>query len=326
MEPIRHIPTVKSHTPRGKRSGSQHPDVTTGGSAARHLPTNPLAARTVIGLVLVAALCAVAAWGLAGCSSDSGTSASDSTSSDGDKTLTVAMELAYPPFETKDAAGNPDGVSVQFIKDFGEAYGYDVVIEDTSWDGLIPSLQTGKADCVISSMTITEERQQTVDFSEPYANAQLALLANADSDIESIDDINQPGRTIAVKTGSTGDVYATNNLTECTITRLADESACVTEVAQGRADGFIYDQLTIYRNQKDNPDTTKAIYIPFQDTEKWGIAVRKGNTELLGQLNEFIETSKTDGEFDKLTDQYLSEEKAAFDELGFKWFFDLSDE
>lgn len=277
-------------------------------------------------LVLVTALCALAVCGLAGCSSgSSSTSGSGSDAADG-KTLNVAMELAYPPFETKDASGNPDGVSVQFIKDFGEAYGYNVNIVDTAWDGLIPSLQTGKADCVISSMTITEERQQTVDFSEPYANAQLALLANADSDINSIDDINQSGKTIAVKTGSTGDVYATNHLTNCTITRLADESACVTEVAQGRADGFIYDQLTIYRNQKNNPDTTKAIYIPFQDTEKWGIAVRKGNSELLSQLNEFIETSKTDGEFDRLTDTYLSDEKAAFDQLGFKWFFDLSED
>ena len=169
-----------------------------------------------------------------------------------------------------------------------------------------------------------DERAQTVDFSEPYAVAQLAILANANSNISSIDDLNQPGKTVAVKTGSTGDTYATNNLTNATIVRLADESACVTEVSQGKADGFLYDQLTIYREQKSNPGTTKAVYIAFQDPEKWGIAVQKGNTELLGQLNEFIETSKTDGEYDKLTDKYLSEEKAAFDELGFKWFFDLS--
>ncbi|MGI6229845.1 MAG: transporter substrate-binding domain-containing protein [Tractidigestivibacter sp.] len=276
--------------------------------------------------VLICALAFVITLSACASSSQSSTQASsDSDSSSDSKTLTVAMELAYPPFETKDADGNPDGVSVQFMKDFGEKYGYDVQIVDTSWDGLIPSLQTGKADCIMSSMTITDERKEAVDFTEPYANAQLALLANADSDISSIDDINQPGKTIAVKTGSTGDTYATEHLTNCTITRLSDESACVTEVAQGKADGFIYDQLTIYRNQKANPDTTKAIYIPFQETEKWGIAVRKGDDELLSQLNEFIEESKTDGEFDKLTEQYLSEEKAAFDELGFTWFFDVQD-
>ena len=114
----------------------------------------------------------------------------------------------------------------------------DIVIENTAWDGLIPSLQTGKADCVISSMTITDERKQTVDFSDAYAQAQLAILANSGSGISSVDDLNQQGKTVAVKTGSTGDVYATNHLTEATITRLADESACVTEVVQGNADGL----------------------------------------------------------------------------------------
>lgn len=70
--------------------------------------------------------------------------------------------------------------------------------------------------------------------------------------------------------------------------RLADESACVTEVVQGKADGFLYDQLTIYRNNQANPDTTSAVFIPFQDPEMWGMAVKKGNTQLKDQLNEYI--------------------------------------
>lgn len=277
-------------------------------------------------LLAVPALAALAG-ALGGCSqdgsADAGSSAGSSQTSDEVRTLVVAMELAYPPFETKDGAGEPSGISVDFMRDFGEAYGYDIVIENTAWDGLIPSLQTGKADCVISSMTITDERKQTVDFSDAYAQAQLAILANSGSGISSVDDLNQEGKTVAVKTGSTGDVYATNHLTEATITRLADESACVTEVVQGRADGFIYDQLTIYRNHEANPDTTEAVFIPFQDPEEWGIAVKKGDTELLDELNAFIADSKDNGEFDRLTEKYLAEEKAAFDELGFTWFFDF---
>lgn len=271
---------------------------------------------------------ALAVFALAGCAGQNagstGTSASASfDGQQGEPKLTVAMELAYPPFETKDDAGNPAGIAVDFMEDFAQQYGYDLVIENTAWDGLIPSLQTGKADCVISSMTITPERAEVVDFSDPYAMAQLAILANANSGIESIDDLNQPGKKVAVKTGSTGDVYATANLPEADIVRLADESACVTEVVQGKADGFLYDQLTIYRNQAANPDTTTAVYIPFQDAESWGIAVKKGDAELLGQLNEFIAQSKEDGEFDRLTEKYLSEEKKAFDEYNFKWFFDF---
>ena len=241
------------------------------------------------------------------------------------KTLTVAMELAYPPFETRDDAGEPTGISVDLMKAFGEYSGYDIRIENTSWDGLIPSLQTGAADIVISSMTITEERRGLVDFSDPYANALLAILANADSDIASIDDLNQTGKVVAVKSGSTGHMYAEKNLSEAKLLVLPDESACVTEVTQGRADGFIYDQLTIYRNWQNNPDTTSAVFIPFQDVEQWGIAVQKGNEELLSQLNAFLADFQANGGYEELTEKYLAEEKKAFDELNFQWFFDMKE-
>lgn len=175
------------------------------------------------------AVLALGVLGLVGCGSQGG----GTQSQDGKPVLTVAMELAYPPFETKDDAGQPAGLAVDFMRDFADRYGYDLVIENTAWDGLIPSLQTDKAD------------------------------------------------------------------------------------------GFLYDQLTIYRNNVANPDTTEAIFIPFQEAESWGIAVKKGDTELLDQLNEFIAVSKTDGEFDRLTEKYLADEKRAFDEHGFKWFFDF---
>lgn len=194
---------------------------------------------------------------------------------------------------------------------------------DIEFGAILGAVSSGKADFTMAGLTVTDERKQSVDFSDAYAMAQLAILANADSGVASIDDLNQPGKKVAVKTGSTGDVYATKNLTNAEIVRLADESACVTEVVQGKADGFLYDQLTIYRNHQANPDTTEAVFIPFQDAEEWGIAVKKGNTELLDQLNAFIAQSKTDGEFDRLTEKYLSEEKKAFDQYGFKWFFDF---
>lgn len=280
--------------------------------------------KTWLALLAAVATFALALCMLSGCSSEKASDKTgDAVGENGKPILTVAMELAYPPFETKDEAGEAEGLSVDFMQDFADKYGYDLKIENTAWDGLIPSLQTDKADCVISSMTITDERKEAVDFSDPYAMAQLAILANANSGIEEASDLNQAGKKVAVKTGSTGDVWATKNLPNADIVRLADESACVTEVVQGKADGFLYDQLTIYRNNLANPDTTKAVFIPFQDPEAWGIAVKKGDTELLDQLNEFIAQSKEDGEFDCLTEKYLAEEKKAFDEYDFKWFFDF---
>ncbi len=267
------------------------------------------------GLALLGAVALLAA-GIAGCDSDA--AKEEGTG----KPLVVAMELAYPPFETKDQAGDPEGVSVDFMEDFAKAYGYDLVIDNTSFDGLIPKLQSGKADAVMSSMTITEERQTSVDFTDPYAKAQLAILANSASGISSIEDLNVPGMKVAVKTGSTGDVFATKNLPEAEIVRLADESACVTEVVQGKADGFLYDQLTIYRNQARNPEVTEAVFVPFQDVEYWGIAVAKGHDELREQLNQFIADYAEDGGFSRLTQKHLAEEKQAFDDLGFTWFFE----
>lgn len=244
---------------------------------------------------------------------------------DASEPLVVAMELAYPPFETRDDAGEPAGVSVDLMKAFGEYAGREIQIENTAWDGLIPALQTGAADIVISSMTITEERKELIDFSEPYANALLAILANADSGITSIDDLNQEGKTIAVKSGSTGHMYAEKNLTKAKVLAMPDESACVTEVSQGRADGFIYDQLTIYRNWQNNSDTTSAVFIPFQEPEKWGIAVQKGNQELLEEINAFLAEYKENGGYEELTEKHLAEEKKAFEELEFQWFFDLDE-
>lgn len=231
------------------------------------------------------------------------------SSSETKQTLTVAMELAYPPFEMRDEAGEAAGISADLMKAFGEYAGYDIQIENTAWDGLIPSLQTGAADIVISSMTITEERQNLIDFSDPYANALLAILAGADSGIRSVEDLNQAGKVLAVKSGSTGHMYAEKNLPEAELLVLPDESACVTEVAQGRADGFIYDQLTIYRNWQNNLDTTTAIFIPFQDVEKWGIAVQKGNQKLLDELNAFLADFQANGGYEELTEKYLAEEK-----------------
>lgn len=277
---------------------------------------------------IAAAACALALAGCSGESNDAPASGEKTAKSTADSmqkdVLTVGMELAYPPFEGKDASGAPAGVSVDFMKDFGKAIGKEIRIENIAFDGLVPALVTGKIDMIMSSMTITDARRETVDFSTPYANALLALLTKKDATIKSIDDLNAEGRTLAVKIGSTGHLFAQKHLTKAKITALADESACVMEVASGKADGFIYDQLTIYRNQQRNPDTTNAIFIPFQDVEPWGIAVRKGDNALREALDKFIADYRATGGFDRLTEKHLAAEKAAFEKLGFKWFFDFS--
>lgn len=90
-----------------------------------------------------------------------------SCSNNDENELVVGMELTYPPFETTDENNNPDGISVKMAYALGEYPDRPVRIENMAWAGLIPALTTGKVDLILSSMTITEERQKTVDFSNP---------------------------------------------------------------------------------------------------------------------------------------------------------------
>lgn len=237
------------------------------------------------------------------------------------ETLVVGMELAYPPFETKDEAGNAVGVSIDIAKAFAEYLGQDVEIQNINWTGLIPALQTEQVDMVISSMTITESRKESVDFSNGYAQAYLAFLVNVNSNVSTAVDLNAADKTIVVKTGSTGDTYVTSNYPLATILRLDDESAAVAEVVNGNADAFIYDQLTIIRNVEANADFIKALMIEGQSAEQWGAAFTKGS-ELTEQFNTFLAEFSANGGFTAIIETHLKAEKEAFDAAGFTFFFE----
>jgi polar amino acid transport system substrate-binding protein len=234
--------------------------------------------------------------------------------------LIVGMELSYPPFETMDSRGQPTGVSVDLARDLGKFLGREVQIQNISFDGLIPSLQTGKIDLIISSMTATPERSKTIAFSEPYLSTGLCLLVGKNSTIQSMAEADQLGRVLAVKQGTTGHVYATDKVKHARVLVLDAEAACVLEVAQGKADAFIYDQISTYENWRRNAETTRAILQPFQQ-ESWAIGLRQEDTELLRQVNQFLQNYKARGGFEQLGDRYLSEQKAAFKKLGYPFYF-----
>lgn len=235
-------------------------------------------------------------------------------------TLTVGMELAYPPFEMTDEKGVPKGVSVDLANELGKALGKKVVIQNTAFDGLIPALKTGKIDLIISSMTITDERKQSIDFSDPYLSTGLCLLVGKKSPVNSIDDLDKPGITVAVKKGTTGHTYASRSLKHAKLLVLDKEAAAVLEVVQGKADAFIYDQMSTYQNWKKNRDSTRALLNPFQQ-EKWGIALRKGDDQLKGQINQFLKSFREQGGFERLGDAHLKEQKDAFKELKYPFYF-----
>lgn len=239
---------------------------------------------------------------------------------EGPPPLVVGMELAYPPFETTDPQGRPAGISVEIAKALADYLGRPLRIENIPFEGLIPALKTGRIDLILSSMTATEERARSIDFSDPYLKVGLALLLSARSDISRPEDLNAPGRRIAVKLGTTGELYAREHFPGAELLVLRDEAACVLEVIQGNVDAFIYDQMSVYRHWSRNKETTRALLEPLR-SESWAIGIRKGNDALRRQVNAFLADFRARGGFEDLGNRYLPEMKSLFIELGIPFVF-----
>jgi len=253
---------------------------------------------------------------LAGC----GNETDPSTDAAQPSPLRVGMELAYPPFEMRGPDNEPDGISVRMAEDLGEFLGRPVEIYDIPFDGIIAALRSGKIDVTISSMTRTEERARAIAFSDHYVTNGLCMLVAKDSAIESADDLKEDGVRVAVKIGTTGQQWADRNLPEADKVVLDSAATCVLEVVQGKADAFIYDQISIYRHWKSHSDVTRPILEPIRQ-ESWAIGLRQEDAKLLENVNRFLADYRAAGRFDELAERYMAEEKAAFEERGVPFIF-----
>ena len=244
-------------------------------------------------------------------------------SSDASKPLVVGMELAYPPFETISSQGTPAGVSIDLAGALGGYLHRPVRIENIPFTGLIPSLLTGKIDLIISSMTDTPEREKTIAFSDPYLSIGLAVLAGNKSGLTGgmgAGGLDQPGRTLAVRQGTTAQSWALEHLKQAKVLVFDKESSAVMEVAQGKADGFLYDQMSVWKNHQEHPAETIALLQPLQ-RESWAIGLRPEEKKLREQINSFLKSFRSSGGFERLGDRYLSEQKEAFAKASIPFYF-----
>lgn len=232
----------------------------------------------------------------------------------------VGMELGYPPFEMRSPDNRPDGISVRMAEDLAIHLGRPLEIRDVEWDGIIPALQSGKIDAIISSLTRTPERERAVDFSDGYVTNGLCLLVAKDSPIRSAEDLKPGAHRVAVKLATTGHQWARAAHPDLELVVLDTSSACALEVAQGRADAFIYDQISIYQHWKTHQAKTRPILNPIRE-ETWAVGLRKGDDELRARVNAFLADYRAKGKFDELADRYMAEEKAAFEEMGVPFIF-----
>jgi len=237
-----------------------------------------------------------------------------------DDVLVVGMDLSYPPFETIDEKGQPTGISVEIAQGLAQSLQKTLKIENIPFTGLIPTLQRGGVDCVISSLTANEERRKTIEFSEPYLKIGLALLVQKDSPITDVASLDQSGRTLVVRQGTTGEAWARKHLKNAHILAVEKENSAVLEVVQGKADAFIYDQMSIWKNWQNNQEATRAILAPIHE-EYWAVGLRKGDEALKKEVDAFINKFRQDGGFEKLGDKYLRDQKEAFKAQGLPFYF-----
>lgn len=221
-----------------------------------------------------------------------------------DEVLRVGMELKWPPFETLDTAGNPEGISVMLAEELGTYLGREVEIVDMQFGSLITALETEKIDVILASMSITEERAQKINFSESYMYFKILSAVNKNSGIETIDDIfSMEGlRFVAPKSFATLDI-AREKANNPEIIEFDDKATASLELASGNADVFMVDAVGAVSIARNYPDDLFVIYEPV-DITPIGMGVRKEDTELLEQINEFIGKMDELGVNDRVEESY----------------------
>jgi len=234
--------------------------------------------------------------------------------------LVVGMELNYPPFEMTDVSGKPSGLSVELAQKLADSLHRPLKIENISFDGLIPALLTKKIDLILSSLTVTPERSKVITFSQPYARIGLALLTRKDPTLLKADDLNRPDRTLVTKRGTSGHLAAERLFPKAKKLVVDKDAAAYLEISQGKADAFLYDQLSVARAHQRYPNSTQALLTSLQE-ESWAIGLRSADSTLRLQINTFLATFRNQGGFQTLSAHYLAPEEALFRQAGIPFIF-----
>lgn len=261
--------------------------------------------------LLSLSLVAVMALGvLAGCSSSkTEEKPAENETTDGKETVNgekyiIATDTAFPPFEFTNDEGKFTGIDVDIVNAIAEDQGFDVEIQSLGFDAALLAVQAGQADGVIAGMSITDERKETFDFSEPYFDADVTMAVAADSDIKSYEDLS--GKTVAVKTATNGAAFAKSIADEYgfKIVEFKDSPTMYQDVIAGNTAACFEDYPVMAYNVKQGA----GLEIPEGMTSagtQYGFAVAKGqNAELLEMFNTGLKNIKENGKFQEIIDTY----------------------
>ncbi|UVJ44307.1 ABC transporter substrate-binding protein [Pseudomonas sp. LS1212] len=221
------------------------------------------------------------------------------------ETLKMGIEAAYPPFNNKDASGQVVG----FDKEIGDALcakmKVECVVVTSDWDGIIPALNAKKFDFLISSMSITDERKQAVDFTDPYYSNKLQFIAPKNVDFKT-DKASLKGKILGAQRATLAGTWMEDNLGDDVTIKLYDtQENAFLDLTSGRLDGILADKYVNYEWLKS--DAGKAYEFkgdPVEESDKIGIAVRKDDP-IREKLNAALKEIVADGTYKKINDKYF---------------------
>lgn len=237
------------------------------------------------------------------------TSAFSASAEEGRK-IKIGVEGAYPPFSQIGTDGKLKGFDIDIANALCEQMKAKCTLVQQEFDGMIPSLQTRKIDAVIASMSITEERQKVVDFSDKYYRTPARFVAKKGSALN-VSTAGLKGKRVGVQRTTTHDRFATEQFKESEIVRYAKQDDVFLDLTAGRLDGALLDMMAASEGFLKVPAGKDFAFLGpiFIDAKYFGlgagIAVRKGDTALRNDFNDAIKTIRANGTYKKLQDKYF---------------------
>jgi polar amino acid transport system substrate-binding protein len=228
------------------------------------------------------------------------------------KVYVVGTDAAYAPFESQNQKGEIVGFTIDVVNAAAAKAGIQVKFVNTPWEGIFNALGQGDRDMIASSVTITDERKQTMDFTNPYFDAVQLIAVKDNSKIGKFDDLKKA--KVGVQTGTTGDEAVTKLLgkTSAAIKRFESTPLALKELESGGVDAVVADNGVVIHYVANNPGGKfKMVSDKSFAPEQYGFAVKKGNTELLGKMNQGIAGIKADGSYNTIFKKYFGTEPTA---------------
>ena len=218
--------------------------------------------------------------------------------------LIMSTNAAFPPYEMTTDSGEFEGIDIETAQAIADKLGLELQIDDMDFDAALLAVQQGKSDMVMAGVTVTDERQNVMDFTDSYATGIQSIIVKEDSDIASVDDL--AGKKIGTQRGTTGYLYCSDDFGDENVVAYDDGLTAVQMLNNGQVDCVVIDNAPAKEFVAANPGL-KLLDTAYVE-EDYAIGVGKGNTELKDAINTALEELKADGTLQAIVDKYITAE------------------